>query len=624
MVERTMIDGVDVRKDYILFPYEKIEKDSDIILYGAGDIGSVLNEQIKKNKYCRVVAFGDMAAREKKMAAGMPKCILPEEIQNEKFDYVVLAKTRGANLIAKDLEKLGIPKEKLVILDDSNVISMSMSRFAIDQKYDTGEQMISDYQMNESEDNIYSNNSTFIQANSICTDKRNLIDWYEFDSSSSLLIVGADYGDLTKALCERVRWVTLVEEDETKKKMNSLRCTDKRNLQIVADENEALLNRYDYIVLYGRYANDTEQWKKCKGSLNINGVMIIVGDNKYKLEHWATKAERIHKDKVFEGIDIKLLEQWKLDELPEYHLNYFYPVPSYHLPERIYTKDYQPEFSSIRGGNTTHLDMNLVNDALELSGCYWLLPDSYLLILEPETKEYPLYINYKRKRKKQFRIETRINRDKKQIVVQKRALCEQAAFHVQNMLKSKEILESRYLGFGIIPGKFVNETTIEFPYVEGQTLDQFLWDNHENRGVLVETIRKYCEKCRNVSEREQSMFEICDEFKNVFGNVECRGLAMKYANVDAIFDNIILAEDQWLLFDYEWVFSFFVPVNFVIYRAIEVFTRKYKSYLDERLVEEIWNTSKLTKEECEKYQIMNLNLWKYFTEKDEKRASFEK
>jgi hypothetical protein len=64
-------------------------------------------------------------------------------------------------------------------------------------------------------------------------------------------------------------------------------------------------------------------------------------------------------------------------------------------------------------------------------------------------------------------------------------------------------------------------------------------------------------------------------FVEVFGKREFkkRYTAINPCNFDMIFSNIVLDEDQmekgnWTVLDYEWVWDFAIPIQFVIYRAI--------------------------------------------------------
>ncbi len=72
-----------------LFPFEEIEKGSNIIIYGAGNVGQSFLGQIKMTGYCNVVAVADRAY-DKYPYLGQ-KMIAPDDISKETFDKVVIA-----------------------------------------------------------------------------------------------------------------------------------------------------------------------------------------------------------------------------------------------------------------------------------------------------------------------------------------------------------------------------------------------------------------------------------------------------------------------------------------------------------------------------------------------------
>ncbi len=72
-----------------LFPFEEIEKGSNIIIYGAGNVGQSFLGQIKMTGYCNVVAVADRAY-DKYPYLGQ-KMIAPDDISKEPFDKVVIA-----------------------------------------------------------------------------------------------------------------------------------------------------------------------------------------------------------------------------------------------------------------------------------------------------------------------------------------------------------------------------------------------------------------------------------------------------------------------------------------------------------------------------------------------------
>ncbi|GHU50063.1 hypothetical protein AGMMS49975_00350 [Clostridia bacterium] len=97
------------------FPYDKICKDSRIVLYGAGQIGREYIRQIKKTQYCEVALWVDKNCDD--------DCVSPpsrlSDMNAKNYDYVVLATTNKKYVeeMKHVLKEVGIPDERIVSCD---------------------------------------------------------------------------------------------------------------------------------------------------------------------------------------------------------------------------------------------------------------------------------------------------------------------------------------------------------------------------------------------------------------------------------------------------------------------------------------------------------------------------
>ncbi|MCI8378523.1 MAG: class I SAM-dependent methyltransferase [Lachnospiraceae bacterium] len=104
---------------FIIFPVDKIEKGSNVVIYAAGDVGKLMLKQIEVLEYCHVVCFADANAEIK--SVGRYKCVLPQEIPNLEFDYILVAKRQASAVEAIKrmlMETLCIGREKIALLED--------------------------------------------------------------------------------------------------------------------------------------------------------------------------------------------------------------------------------------------------------------------------------------------------------------------------------------------------------------------------------------------------------------------------------------------------------------------------------------------------------------------------
>lgn len=97
-----------------IFPYEDIEKDTDIVIYGAGKVGLEYYKSIRCGNYANIVLWTDRNYVEYQKA-GIPVSN-PKQIKNIKYDYIVVAidNKSVADEIQSYLVANGVEKEKIV------------------------------------------------------------------------------------------------------------------------------------------------------------------------------------------------------------------------------------------------------------------------------------------------------------------------------------------------------------------------------------------------------------------------------------------------------------------------------------------------------------------------------
>lgn len=96
-----------------LFPFNKIQKNSKIILYGGGIIGQKYLKQIKHLDYCHCLFVADKNYKQIREICGVKVCN-PEEILNYTYDNIVIASENYINEIRNKLCELKVPDEKIV------------------------------------------------------------------------------------------------------------------------------------------------------------------------------------------------------------------------------------------------------------------------------------------------------------------------------------------------------------------------------------------------------------------------------------------------------------------------------------------------------------------------------
>lgn len=101
-------------KEDDIFPFWKIKKDANVVLYGAGDTGNRFYEQNKKYHFCNIVLWADKNYR--RLNLKDKRIEAPDRIVGQTFDYIIIA-VRSAGIVQEIVKlflEMGISTEKIV------------------------------------------------------------------------------------------------------------------------------------------------------------------------------------------------------------------------------------------------------------------------------------------------------------------------------------------------------------------------------------------------------------------------------------------------------------------------------------------------------------------------------
>ncbi|MGG2053012.1 glycosyltransferase [Lysinibacillus pakistanensis] len=221
-------------------------------------------------------------------------------------------------------------------------------------------------------------------------------------------------------------------------------------------------------------------------------------------------------------------------------------------------------------------------------------------------------VKYSINRKKAFQLKTIIYEEKNSKYVLKEAYSQAAKSHLENIYNNYEVYKKS--SFNPVEVK-MQDKGIVFPFVEGVSLDEILVQKlfNKDKNGFIEKLKWY--KTLFLKEEQCAFYQTTD-FKNIFGDASnLEGIAaMNLANVDLNFDNIIFLEKDTkiITIDYEWVFKFPIPIDYIIYRAILIFKTKYSGHFVKELVmEEIFELLEIEIANIPYYEEMESNFSKY-------------
>jgi hypothetical protein len=173
-------------------------------------------------------------------------------------------------------------------------------------------------------------------------------------------------------------------------------------------------------------------------------------------------------------------------------------------------------------------------------------------------------------RKPVFQIATTIERSDQKISVYKRTLSDDAIGHIGEIVKNYEILSNLELPFQIIQPWVMSESQIRFDYIDGTRLDSMLRESvsRNDQASIISILDGVIDTIKRLPSTKLNPVTQ-PKFVEVFGNnfndmQDC----LNVGYIDFNLDNFIMRGPDKYLIDYEWLFDFNIPVNFVITRML--------------------------------------------------------
>ena len=480
--------------------------------------------------------------------------------------------------------------------------------------------------------------------------RTNVLEWVPIKKDETVLEIGSGCGAITTILSEKAKKVTCIELSKKRSLINAYRNKKKENIEIIVGnfQDIEINEKYDYITMIGvfEYASsyiDSENphdklLEMIKKYLKPNGKIIIAIENKIGMKYWAGCKED-HTGIYFEGLQdypntdvVKTFTKKELKSLLEKNgfqkNDFYYPYPDYKFPSTIYSDEYLPKLgelsNNIRNFDDDRLflfDETEANNTIMKAGLFSEFSNSFIVLSQVNNQETieekNIFSKYSVSRDRKFRIRTSIFKNyENEKIVRKFALSKEGMDHLKKISENYELLKDQYKNseFNIVECR-KKEDYLEFDYVNGKTLTELFNELAEkNTNNIIKEVRMIKNKLCQMSKGE--IFNSnSKEFENIFGKVEFNDKieVIKPANIDFIGSNIII-NDKINIIDYEWVFNFSVPINYIIYRILLYYENENINKKDFNL-KTILRELDITENEEKKYWEMDRNFTNYVLKK---------
>ncbi len=443
----------------------------------------------------------------------------------------------------------------------------------------------------------------------------NIADFFPIGRGHRVLEIGAGCGAVTGTLARMAGQVTCVELSYRRSLINAYRNSGYDNINIKVgnfqDVEKRLTEKYDYIFLIGvleyaaAYIDAADPYKELLSVLSPHlsreGQIVIAIENKYGMKYFAGCRED-HTGRYYDGIEgytrgggVKTFSKSRISSIVRkagYDFRFMYPYPDYKLPVTIYSDEKLPlrgEFNenerNFDGERLTAFDEGAALDEALSDGYFPFFSNSFLMILTKGNRTggrneiCPVYSRHSTERDPAYQIRTDIIRDRNQnYKVIKVPFTGESVPHLLRMADAYDEIKEEFKGTSFKPcpvKKRFNEDGslkwLEFDYCKGRSMEEELKRllNGGQGEECVNAVVSFAQAVRKTASRD---FWATREFAEVFEITDLpEGLkSMMLTDVDLIFSNLIYS-NGWNIIDYEWVYEFPIPVDFVIFRAISYF-----------------------------------------------------
>ena len=427
--------------------------------------------------------------------------------------------------------------------------------------------------------------------------RENICNWYPFVPGSRVLEVGAGCGAVTGALCGKGLDVYSVDLSLRRSTINYERHKECEELHLmVGNLNDMSFDEpFDYILVNGvlEYAGKFTEGEnphktfleKLRSFIKPTGILLLAIENRLGLKYFAGAPED-HIGEPFVGLrgydsdtGIKTFSKSELSGLLEQSgfgtYRFYYPYPDYKFPMEIFTdktlvsQHYGKPYQVFDRDRVEIFPELKVAPVIAADGAAGALANSFLVEVSA-TDLSPLQVYYAKLnsgRNEEFRIGTKIYGAGELSLVSKFSLCETADDHIRRTAANeadlgqyRKVLSGQHEGIEIL-----------YDYSTLETLEDVLRLAAEQRNAA--TVRDIFTRIRELANIHPKECPYgTEEFKKWFGNdkLTCEmAVCVSPANVDLVPDNIFVGNGEFVITDCEWVASFAVPLDFILWRSIE-------------------------------------------------------
>ncbi len=424
--------------------------------------------------------------------------------------------------------------------------------------------------------------------------RKNVIRWYPFNKNGTILEVGAGMGAITEELCKKLKKVTSIELSKKRATAILERNKNAENLEIIVGNYKDIIlkDKYDYILLngvleYGNLYIDSENpyedfINKLKQNLKPDGKILIAIENRFGLKYWCG-AEEDHTGIPFDGINgyvqnknIKTFSKDELENLAKscnLNINFYYLFPDYKFTKVVYTDsslqedlytEYPPYYS--KKMNLVINEHNLFEEIYHNKQVSFFANSYFIELSNNKEEQIVKYAKFNNEyRNSKYNFCTYLKDDKFYKVI----LNENSLDKLKEIEEISKFLKEQKVNIAEI---YNCDNGIYTTKIEGKNLNDILLNYYNNNDLtaiyntfdrIYDIVKKCC-----VNEMKDVTTNIFNKYKIDISQEELAKMHFYEKGIlDIIPSNIIVQNDEYILFDQEWQEEK-LPIEYILFRTI--------------------------------------------------------
>lgn len=493
--------------------------------------------------------------------------------------------------------------------------------------YCDGKQEQKLYENFERDKNFGNNNndmkfSSWVEEYHLSPIRHNLLKWYPFGPKDKVLEVGAGCGALTGLLCQLSGKVTALEYSKQRAMITAMRHRQCKNLEVIVGGLQDYVTRkkYDYITVIGvleyagKFYGGDNPYKsfllRIKEFLKPDGALILAIENKIGIKYLCGARED-HTERVFESIHnyphtngVKTFSKKELSDLLNVSgfnsMEWYYPLPDYKLPQQIYSDDLLPSdpdliwnlFPKGTHGKNMMSEKRLVKTLTD-AGLFGEFANSFLVMARPEKirrqSKCMCFIGANMERKIKYRTNKKIYRSdrKKRFII---SPDNNEANKFMNEIIKGETLAKEYFGkeAKVVTAGFEDNNLI-YPYIAFPNMIELLARSINDGDA--EFGRKWIDEYIKFLYRLPAEKCVPNDFMRELGippnEIQKPVCCLNCGIIDCIPHNIFIDQrsNKYYIIDNEFIFDFPIPIDFLIWRAINTLVYDLQDHIQSNVCE---------------------------------------